>query len=1040
MDTPQTIHGVEVTLVDANHCPGAVQLLFRLPTGERYVHCGDMRFCTRLLADPHLGRFRGANAVFLDTTYCNPRFTFPLQEEAIEYVASTIERLMKESAAGGPSRAFLIATYVIGKERILVEVARRCRCKILVTERKLGVMRCLDLPGLDPAQMFTLDQSESRVNVVTMDFMGETWPYFRPNFVNMEQIRTELGVDEVHGVVPTGWMYEMKRKAYPVRSKEACHIHLVPYSEHSSYNELREYVRFLKPHKVIPTVGVHDDDSGKKSHALLKHFRNLVDETASKARFLSTFRRRGSENSNAADSAPGNGAPLTSIQEYDPVKMACWQAGQPTPYLHIANGLQAMERTTKRLRIGDAIANIFRSILALAPEDLLQAAYLVIGKLVPDYEGLELNVGPSIVAAAVAEATGITRAKLRDMHNQLGDMGDVAQACRHTQMTLHRPAPLTVRGVYRTLRQIASEKGSGSSNRRQRAILGMLRSCRESETKFLVRTLVQNLRVGANWRSVIGALARAVVVHQEGLALPKARLDAAAAAASNAFHLCPSLDILVPALVEGGVDELERRCTLTPGVPLKPMLAKISEGIPDVLKQLKGEAFLAEYKYDGQRAQIHMLPDRSVRIFSRNCDDKTTAFPDVCEAITAAAAAECQGLVLDAELVAVDRANGNRLRAFQELSTRARGEVTTHQVLIQVCVFVFDLLYLDGQPLVAQCLRERRARIATALPHLRPGYVELATSVEICPRPALLGLADGVVAAGTGTSPRAASRPELPSTAAPVQQGAQQAAADADVKAAQVEAKVEAKVEERLQEVLLEAFAGGTEGLMLKCLDVGAAYQPSKRSDSWIKLKRDYCEGLRDSLDLVPIGAWYGNGRKAGWFSPFLLAAWDPDTEEFQSVCRCMSGFTDAFYTEATARMKARQLAGPKPYYRTDECPDVWFEAAEVWEIRGADLTLSPVHKAAVGHLHPERGVSLRFPRCIRIREDKRPEDASGPDVICELYHKQTRKMTNAAESLGKAKAATAAGPSLAGKEPVAEGSSEEDDDGGHVEGDVARE
>ena len=65
---------------------------------------------------------------------------------------------------------------------------------------------------------------------------------------------------------------------------------------------------------------------------------------------------------------------------------------------------------------------------------------------------------------------------------------------------------------------------------------------------------------------------------------------------------------------------------------------------------------------------------------------------------------------------------------------------------------------------------------------------------------------------------------------------------------------------------------------------------------------RDYCEELRDSLDLVPIGAWHGNGRKVGWFSPFLLAAYDPDTEEFQSVCRCMSGYTDAFYAEVGAR------------------------------------------------------------------------------------------------------------------------------------------
>lgn len=61
---------------------------------------------------------------------------------------------------------------------------------------------------------------------------------------------------------------------------------------------------------------------------------------------------------------------------------------------------------------------------------------------------------------------------------------------------------------------------------------------------------------------------------------------------------------------------------------------------------------------------------------------------------------------------------------------------------------------------------------------------------------------------------------------------------------------------------------------------------------------RDYCEGLRDSLDLVVIGAWQGQGRKVNWYSPFLLAAYDPETEEYQSVCRCMSGFTDAFYAE----------------------------------------------------------------------------------------------------------------------------------------------
>lgn len=90
---------------------------------------------------------------------------------------------------------------------------------------------------------------------------------------------------------------------------------------------------------------------------------------------------------------------------------------------------------------------------------------------------------------------------------------------------------------------------------------------------------------------------------------------------------------------------------------------------------------------------------------------------------------------------------------------------------------------------------------------------------------------------------------------------------------------------------------------------------------------------------------------------------YDRHTETFQSLCRCMSGFSDEFYAAATARLSATIIPGPKPYYNTGESPSVWFEPTEVWEIRGADLSISPVHRAAVGRLHSDRGVGLRFPR-----------------------------------------------------------------------------
>lgn len=84
--------------------------------------------------------------------------------------------------------------------------------------------------------------------------------------------------------------------------------------------------------------------------------------------------------------------------------------------------------------------------------------------------------------------------------------------------------------------------------------------------------------------------------------------------------------------------------------------------------------------------------------------------------------------------------------------------------------------------------------------------------------------------------------------------------------------------------------------------------------------------------------------------------------------------------------------------YRTHETPSVWFDPCEVWEIKGADLTVSPVHQAALGMVHISKGVGLRFPRFIRVREDKDPVDATTPDVIADLFLKQNRRIAASGE------------------------------------------
>merc|ERR1711870_84973 len=197
--------------------------------------------------------------------------------------------------------------------------------------------------------------------------------------------------------------------------------------------------------------------------------------------------------------------------------------------------------------------------------------------------------------------------------------------------------------------------------------------------------------------------------------------------------------------------------------------------------------------------------------------------------------------------------------------------------------------------------------------------------------------------------------------------------------------------EEEAQTFLDESIAGSCEGLMLKTLEDNATYEPSKRSLNWLKLKKDYLDGMADSIDVVPIGAFYGKGKRTGAYGAFLLAIYNAEDEEFQTVCKAGTGFSDEDLVTHYEFFKDHILPNAESNYNvTDKIkPDVWLEACQVWEIRAADLSISPVHTSAIGIKADGKGIGLRFPRFIRIREDKTPEEATGSDQIIEMFESQ---------------------------------------------------
>ncbi|CDH51139.1 dna ligase [Lichtheimia corymbifera JMRC:FSU:9682] len=631
--------------------------------------------------------------------------------------------------------------------------------------------------------------------------------------------------------------------------------------------------------------------------------------------------------------------------EYDAI-ISHWPTESKTstkrtvPYSFLTHAFATINATSSRISITNILCNMLRVLMIHTPDDVLPTLWLCSNRL--GATGVELGVGPLILTRAMtAVSGGISSHKLRQLYRDHGDWGDVAYKIKATIRTIafsKNPRPLRAREVFHQLRHgLTSVKGKGAVDQKTHIIQRLLLATQTAEeARYLIRTCVGNLRTGAVEKSVLLALARACVLIHDGNSKPDA-LKHAEDVLKECYAQCPDWDRLIPWLQECGWD-LERifeKCGITVGVPLRPMLGQITRRMTDVFAKLTDRDFVCECKYDGQRAQIHMDEQGHVKLYSRHLEDMTDKYPDVVHMLPDIRKADVGSFIIDGEIVAINEKG--TILPFQTLSNRERKNVTIAGIKVQVCVMAFDLMYLNGESLLRMSFRERRGR-------LRDHFV---------PKQGVFDFAEGIEAHGV---------PED-------------------------QEKVYAFFDKSVRE--------GNEGMMVKVLDPPpsgvqqplSTYEPDKRVESWLKVKKDYLEGVGDSLDLVPIGAWYGNGRKAGWYSPVLLACFNPENDTFESVCKCMSGFSDEFYRNMKQFYSGdRILEHARHDYVTDLVPDVWFDATEVWEIKGADITISPVHKGALGRIDPDRGLSLRFPRYLRTRTDKTIYEATTSEQLSDFF------------------------------------------------------
>jgi DNA ligase-1 len=316
--------------------------------------------------------------------------------------------------------------------------------------------------------------------------------------------------------------------------------------------------------------------------------------------------------------------------------------------------------------------------------------------------------------------------------------------------------------------------------------------------------------------------------------------------------------------------------------------------------------------------------------------------------------------------------------------------VIVEEVKVDVCLFAFDLMFFNGSPLLDQPFRRRRAllrdrfrpipRVFTWVESIDATSADSEAVLEFY-KSATANQCEGIMVKVLDNLP---SRNDV---------SAVEAAASAETN------NPKAPVPEPTAN---DATSTGTKEKSTRRKALLATYEPDKRVESWLKVKKDY-HATSDTLDLIPIAAWHGTGRKAQWWSPILLACRNPVTGSLEAVCKCMSGFTDKFYAANRERYSpgtANVLARRPSYveYTSAIEPDVWFEPQEVWEIAFADVTVSPVYTAAIGLVHEDKGLSLRFPRFLKVRADKGIDEASESDFLAELYRKQEVKPPMEAE------------------------------------------
>ncbi len=582
-------------------------------------------------------------------------------------------------------------------------------------------------------------------------------------------------------------------------------------------------------------------------------------------------------------------------------------------YLELVGVYEQLERTSKRLEKTYCMSEFLKKIPV---KELDRIILLVRGLVFPQWDERKIGMASRLLLKAINTASGIDLAEIEKEWKKTGDLGLCAEniMSKKSQATLFAQE-LTTDKVFENIQKQASMEGAGTVDKKVKLIAELITSAKPIEAKYIIRTVLEDLRVGLGEGTVRDAIAWAFFSQELGFKYESKENDFVVedrekynqyiGAVQEAYDVANDFAVVAKAAKENGLQGLGS-ISIEPGKPIKVMLYQKVKDMKEAFEAV-GRPAAFEYKYDGFRLQIHKNKDK-IWLFTRRLDEVTKQFPDVVSFVQGHVKGD--SFIIDCEAVGYDT-NTKKYTAFQNISQRIKRkyDIAEMSKKFPVELNIFDVVYYDGECLLKKPFSERRKIVERIIAN--PADLKIKPAVQLITE--------------------------------------DDSAAEAFYK---------------------KSLAAGNEGAMVKNLQ--GIYKPGSRVGYGVKLKP-----VMETLDVAIVGAEWGEGKRSAWLSSFIIAVRNPETGELVEIGRVGTGIKEKDEEGVSFNQLTEML---KPFIIKEEGKEIRVKPTVIIEVNYEEIQASQTYGS---------GFALRFPRFVRLREDRSPDEISTTEEVKVLYEKQ---------------------------------------------------